>query len=264
MAFCVVALAGGLGSPNVAGGNDVDGENFRIHNRIYVPDQKEPIESTTLFYNGIVYDFVLRPEETIVFSPNRDLFQLLDPKNKRTTEITTGEISKNMTMLHTAAQARADKPLAKFYADPKFAESQDPKTGDVLLTSNYLDYRLKTFPPTNPKAAQDYGRFADWSAQLNAMLYPEGPPPFPRLKVNDVLKQRQELPVEVKLTKKLKKPLVIRAEHSIQPRLSQEDLQRIKEVHVQLVTFEKVKFEKYHERDTQQASADKKTLGSRR
>jgi hypothetical protein len=161
-------------------------------------------------------------------------------------------------------KAKADSsPVEKFYLDPRFAEAQDPNTGELLLTSAYVDYKLKTLVPTNPQAARQYGNFADWSVQLNTVRSDIHTMPFPRLKVNDVLKQRQELPLEVRLTikpqkKGNKKPVEIRAEHSIQPRLSKEDLQRIAVVHEQLHTFDNVAWEEYHRADSQQAAAVKK------
>ncbi|HUY34941.1 MAG TPA: hypothetical protein VMV69_19495 [Pirellulales bacterium] len=246
----VVAIACGLAPADRAWGDD-----FHVQSKLFFPGEKEPSESTTLFYAGRVYDFLSDPDETTVFDPENDVFKLLDPPRKLKTEITTGEISNRINLLRAAARAQVQLPLAKFYIDPKFAESQDPNNGELLLTSAYMDYKLKTLIPPNPGAARQYGAFADWSVQLNAMLKlkpmsnPSEMLPFPRLKVNDVLKQRQELPLEVELTlkpqKKGKKPVVIRAEHSIQPRLSQEDLRRIKEAHEQLHTFDAVAFDEY-------------------
>jgi hypothetical protein len=239
-------------------------DDFHVDTKLFLPGEKQPSESTTLFHAGCVYDFISDPEEAIVFDADNDVFKLLDPQRKLQTEITTGQISANIIKLRTVFRPKADgSPVEKFYLDPRFAETQDPNTGELLLSSAYLDYKLKTMVPTNPQAARQYGKFADWSLQLNTVRKDKPMLPFPRLKVNDILKQRQELPLEVRLTikpqkKGNKKPIEIRAEHSIQPRLSKEDLQRIADVGKQLHTFDKVAWEEYHRPDSQQATADKR------
>jgi hypothetical protein len=73
--------------------------------------------------------------------------------------------------------------------------------------------------------------------------------PFARLKLNEVLKQRQEIPTEIELTMKpegRRKPYVIRSEHRIQSGLSASDKRRIDDVAEQLHTFNLVTFEEYH------------------
>ncbi|HVC92857.1 MAG TPA: hypothetical protein VND64_04155 [Pirellulales bacterium] len=266
MAFWGVAIVCGLVPTDRAWGDD-----FHVQSKLFYPDKDEPVsESTTLFYAGRVYDFLSAADETTVFDPQNDEFKLLDSGRKLKTEITTGEIAQKINLLRTAARAQVHLPLAKFYIDPKFTESQN-QNGDVLLTSAYLEYKLKTFIPSNPEASRQYCAFADWSVQLDVMLNlkPDSNPsdvlPFARLKVNDVLKQRQELPLEVVKTlkpqKKGKKEVIYRSEHSIQPRLAQEDLRRIKEVHEQLHTFNSVSFDEYRRRkaeQTQNAVADGK------
>jgi hypothetical protein len=253
---------------SLAPANRAQSEDFHVQSKLIFPGE-EPSESTTLFYAGRVYDFLSAADETTVFDPQNDEFKLLDARRKLKTEITTGEIAQKINLLRTAARAQVTLPSAKFYVDPKFAESQDPKTGEVLLTSAFLDYRLGTIIPPNPEASRQYCAFADWSVQLDVVLKlrPDSNLsemlPFARLKVNDVLKQRQELPLMVEKTlkpqKKGKKPVVLRSEHSIQPRLAQEDLRRIKEVHEQLHTFNAVSFDEYRRRNADQAQSRAQT-----
>jgi len=263
--FWAIAIACSLAPANRAWSDD-----FHVQSKLFFPGE-EPSESTTLFYAGRVYDFLSAADETTVFDPENDEFKLLDARRKLKTEITTGDIAQKINLLRSAARAQVTLPLAKFYVDPKFAEAQDPVTGDVLLTSAYMDYRLKTFIPPNPEASRQYCAFADWSVQLDVMLRLKPDSnlsemlPFARLKVNDVLKQRQELPLVVEKTlkpqKKGKKPVVLRCEHSIQPRMAQEDLRRIKEVHEQLHTFNAVSFEEYRRRNSDQAQAQTQPQG---
>ena len=67
-------------------------EEFRIETRVYVGDEKEPVsETTTLFLDGVVYDFLAEPAQIAVFrkpgggKPGR--FILLDPEHGVRTEI---------------------------------------------------------------------------------------------------------------------------------------------------------------------------------
>jgi hypothetical protein len=227
-----------------------------MQSKLFLPGDTKPImESTTLFYAGRVYDFLTDSDETTVFDSANNVIKLLDPKRKITTEITTVEIVKTMNLLHVEAREKI--------VDPKFEESQNPITGEVLLTTVYLSYRLKTFIPPDPGDAQQYVAFASWSLQLGAMLRlqkdsdPIETLPFLlQMRVNEVLKQRQELPLEVVRTlkpqKKRKKPVVTRIEHSIQSQLSQEDYGRINEADDQLHTFSSVNFDEYRKAGQQE------------
>ena len=247
--FTLAALATGCAPANA--------EDFHISNKLYFPDE-QPVESITLFHTGKVYDFLKTPRETIIFDPARDQVLILDPDRQLKTQITTGEISTQIGRLREAGKQHK-RPLISFTAAPKFSETLDPKTGTLKLASRWMSYEVKTKAPDNPQVAKQYCQFADWLAQLNALLNPPTMP-FPRLALNEVLRQRQELPSEITLTlipeERRHKETVIRSEHNIQMTLSRSDLQQIEEAHKQLHTFAEVGFDEYHSTKTDQASLD--------
>ncbi|HVX59267.1 MAG TPA: hypothetical protein VHC19_01650 [Pirellulales bacterium] len=241
-------LIGGLASAQA--------EDFHVDNKLFFPEQ-EPIVSTTLFFAGRVYDFLDKPQETIVFDKNNDLIVILDPQRKMKTEITTGNVSTDINRLREAARSHKRESI-RMSAAPRFSETINPETGRLIMDGKWIKYIVATEAPQNPFAARQYNEFADWLAQVNALLNPPMMP-FARLKLNEVLKQRQEIPVEIELTlggEGRRKPLVVRSEHNIQWALSQADKERIDQVAEQLHTFNLVSFEEYH-RPPQNAQAGK-------
>src|SRR5262245_1075333 len=93
-------------------------EDFRIETKVFVGDEEEPVsETTTLFYDQAVYDFLTAPEQIAVFRkagggrPGR--FILLDPERRIRTELSTDQIAGAMNKLRNWA-ARQRDPFLKF------------------------------------------------------------------------------------------------------------------------------------------------------
>jgi hypothetical protein len=232
-------------------------DDFHVDNKMYYkPHDKRtrPVETTTLFAAGRVYDFMQAPDETIVFDPSQDLIVLLDPNRHMMTQISTGEVSTEISKLREAAQNHKSEAVREAAA-AKFSESVDPKTGVLKLTNRWMKYEVETMAPSQPQVARQYAEFADWMAQLNAILNPPTPP-FPRLALNRVLRQRQELPEKITLTItpeekspltwRKEKELVIKSEHTILMALAKEDRERIEEAGRQMHMFQRVSFDEYH------------------
>lgn len=253
-----MALAAVLVSPALA-------DDFHIDNKIYAKSakrgdkQEKPQETTTLFASGRVYDFMTAPAETIVFDPGHELLVILDPNRAMKTQITTGEVSTQIGKLREAARNHK-KEAVRESAAAKFAESVDPQTGLLRLMNRWMTYEVEAKAPDRPQVARQFAESADWLAQLNALLNPPELP-FPRLALNEVLRQRQEVPL--KITKTLtseergRKPTVICSEHTILMTLSQEDRQRIETAGEQMHTFNVVTFDEYHRvKEETQAAAE--------
>lgn len=230
-----------------------EGQDFVVNNKVFHPEMKEPVESTTIFSDGRVYDFLQTKDgsvfEAIIFDKPDDLIILLDPNRKMKTQFTTGEVSTQIGKLHEAARQWRKPGYVKFSATPRFSERVDAKSGAVILDGNeYIRYVVETEAPKNPFSAKIYNEAADWLAQTNALLNPSEPP-FPRLKLNEVLKKRQEIPVSIERTNNPgqgRKEKKYRSEHRIQWGLGVKDKQRIDELANQLHTFNQVSFEDYH------------------
>lgn len=222
-------------------------EGFRIETKIFVDDEEEPVSTaTTLFLDGVVYDFLGEPEQIAVFrkpgggKPGR--FILLDSRRRVRTELSTDQLAGAMNKLRTWA-ARQNDPLLRFAANPQFDESFDRDSGKLVLASHEESYTIETVPADEPQALAEYREFLDWYTRLNALLS-AGPPPEPRLQVNAALARYQIVPVTVELTRAgEKEPL--RAEHQFTWRLSKEDLQRIDDACASLAAYRPVENAEY-------------------
>ena len=239
----LIALVGALF------GNSVGSlaEGFRIETKIFVGDVEEPAsETTTLFLDGVVYDFIAQPEQIAVFrratggKPGR--FILLDAKDRIRTEFSTEQLTGAMQKLRTWA-ARQRDPFLQFAADPQFEESFEPESGQLVLASHLENYTVATSPAEHAQALADYREFLDWYTQLNTLLS-AGPPPEPRLRLNEALARRQVVPLKVELSRAgEKEPL--RAEHQFTWRLSREDIERIDDVRASLASYRAVENEEF-------------------
>lgn len=237
-------------------------EGFRIETKIFVGEEKEkkeknePVSSTTtLFQDGVFYDFLAKPEQTAVFrkaigdKPGR--FILLDEKNRVQTEVSTTELEGLMKKLNNWASRQSD-PFLQFSAEPKFDETFDRANGKLILASHLETYTVQTKPTQHQELLNDYREFLDWYTRLNTMLT-GGNPPGPRLQLNDALARRKVVPEKIELKRAGEDPK--RAEHDFTWRLSQDDLQRIEDVRAALSTYQKVDNPEYLRLTASQAVA---------
>jgi hypothetical protein len=225
-------------------------EDFRISTKIYVGAKEEKAkpklvsETTTLFLDGAVYDFLADGSQTAVFrkqagQPGR--FILLNPDHHIRYELTTEQLTGTMKKLRDWA-GRQNDPMLKFAADPQFKESFESESGQLILASHMENYTVTTAPASHPEAITEYREFLHWYTQLNTLLH-AGPPPEPRLRLNEALARRRVVPLTVELTQAGQEPL--RAEHEFTWRLSRDDMQRIDEVRESLASFRSVENEEF-------------------
>jgi hypothetical protein len=233
-----------------------EAEDFRIETKVFVGDEEEAAsETTTLFQGTEVYDFLEEPAQTAVFrkpsGKNAGRFILLNDTHRVRTEIGTDQLAGAMEKVRTWAGEQSN-PLLKFAANPEFEERFEPGSGQLVLASHLETYRVETGPAKYPKAAAQYREFLDWYAQLNTLLS-GGPPPQPRLELNKALARHKAVPKTVELLRKGGNES-LRAEHDFTWRLSQEDLQRIDDVHAALASYRELSNEEYLQRTTKSDS----------
>jgi hypothetical protein len=253
LATLVGALLVAAVQPTVALAAPADG--FRIDSSVRIADQKgPPTESTTIFSDGVVYDYMTAPAETVVFEQfaGAGRFILLNLKSRTRAELTTNEVAAFTDHLQQSA-ARRDNPLAKFLAAPKFQESFNETTGELSLTSPLVTYRLTLGPAESPAAMEQYHEFSDWYARLNALLKPGAPPPFARLVVNAALAQRNATPSQVVLTlaagKSNRQPITIHSTHRVVRPLPPADLDRVAKTRESMARFKLVGFDQYRKQE---------------
>lgn len=226
---------------------------FRIENRVFLDDEKEPVsESTTLFHGGRVYDFFGGEDaEIAVFDPSRQRFILLDPSRRVKTEVQTSYIDAYVEALHKKAVGHENE-FVRFLAEPKFTRSFDQDAGRLTMSSPSMTYRVDTVPATSEEAARVYSQFSDAYARLSAVTSDVPLPPFPRLAVNAALRERKELPKRVERTVERTglgplpdKSVTIYSEHKIAWRLLDADKHRIDLAGKYLASFQDVPLQVY-------------------
>ncbi|MGD0900808.1 MAG: hypothetical protein ABR915_23495 [Thermoguttaceae bacterium] len=242
-ALGLMAAAGGLFGPAGAAGDD-----FRIENRVYVSNQRQPdAHSTTIFYGGVIYDFLDEPAEIVIFEKASQRFILLDPGRRVTSELSTSEITAFLARIRRRAMQHPEA-LVRFLADPAFAERFDKATGELTLENKWLTYRAR-LSAASPEVARQYREFSDRFAQLNSVLNPAARPPFARLCLNEALASRQATASAIDLSvtpTKGGKTAIVRSRHDLTASLSAADLKRVAEAREALTTFQPVSFEQYH------------------
>jgi len=255
-----VALGGmaGCGGPAIGEDFRVDnsvyaiGDDFRVDNAVYVGDKKEPSSrSVTIFHEGVVYDSMKAPAETVVFDKAAKRFVLLNMTNGTRAERTTGDVT---TFVNRFAErlrsmlAKNPDPLLEFLAAPKFQERFDEPSGELTLSSPLVSYRLVLLAGQSEAAVQQYREFSDWYARLNTLLTPGAMPPFGRLAVNAAIAKRKAIASQVTLTISSAKSghrQTIRSTHQVVRRLTQVDLDRVAQIRKAINDFKPVDFEKY-------------------
>lgn len=222
----------------------VAAESFRIETKIFVgkeEEKQEPVsKSTTLFHEGLVYDFLENPQQTAVFrKPTGDKparFILLNDQRQIQTEISTERLAAAMKDLRSWAAQQRD-PFLQFAADPQFDETFDSGTGKLILVSHLQTYTVETNQTQRQDALGPYREYLDWYTQLNTLLVTKTPP-NPRLKLNEALSRHKAIPTKVELKRQGEDP--VRAEHDFTWRLSQKDIQRIEDVRESLTTYQPI------------------------
>ena len=248
----IAAVLGALAAAgNLPGGLNLEAaENFRVDNTVYVDNQKAPVcRSATIFHDGVVYDCMKTPAETVVFDKSAGRFVLLNLKSRTRTELTTGEVAAFTDRLQQLAVKSSD-PLVKFLAAPKFQERFDETTGKLTLSSPLVSYRLTLAPEKNQAVVEQYHEFSDWYARLNALLTTGSRPPFGRLVVNAALAKHKATASQVILTlssgkASKRQQTTIRSEHRVVRPLTPADLDRVRQTREFMAGFKPVSFEQY-------------------
>ena len=253
----LVLSAGGFG-PGAA-----QGEDFRIETTVFFGDIDQPSSSNlTLFHHGVVYDFMSQPQKVAVFDAGQKRFILLDPARKIKTVIPTEQLSAYAKRIRDWAGSQEGE-FFQFVAQPTFDEQFDESSGDLLMASPHVTYKIKTTAASSDDVMQQYQTFSDWYARLNSATNVGALPPFARLAVNKTLAAKGRIPRQVEVTINPpaatgRKPITIRSEHRMQSRLVESDRKRIDQTADQLHSFKEVTLAEFiaaAEDDRRQAAA---------
>jgi hypothetical protein len=229
------------------------GVEFRIENKVYVDQEKDPVAgSVTIFADEMVYDVLDGQREITVFDRAHGRFVLLDPAHRIRTEISVGRLQQAMEQLQTWAYAQAD-PYLRFLAAPKFDRQGATAAGGLEFASPWVTYLVMPQGPADGEIARAYQEFSNGYCALNTLTNPGGRPPFARMIVNDALGQKKLIPRQVTLTIRPRegqtaKRTTIRSQHQFTPRLTAADRQQMARAEQFVVNFTPVLFDEYQKR----------------
>ncbi len=227
------------------------GEGFRVENQVFVEDEKEPTtQSTTIFYEDLVYDYLEAPKEITIFDRTAGRIVLLDPVRKIRTEVASRDLELLSDRLQTWASGQPDGFL-RFSAKPEFDQEYDSSTGGLQLLSPWLSYRVGTAEPARSEILRLYVEFCDWYCLLNTRLDPGSRPPFPRIQLNRALERLGRMPEEVHLTVRPKgegvfaEKMTARSQHRVIPHLLESDRSRVAQTDQFMAMFRPLPFREY-------------------
>jgi hypothetical protein len=231
--------------------------DFLVNNAVYAEGETEPrVRTTTIFLDGLVYDYLESPTETIVFDARAGRFTLLDPDRRVRTEVTTKQVANLITQLKKRA-GRHESEYLQFLAEPHFEERFELSTGALVLDSPWLTYRVHTEKPANPDIVEQYRQFADRYCQINTMLNPRLMPPFARMELNRVLAENGVIPRHIELELRSGRGLTARvtrlsSRHELVQKPGEASLARVAQTREFMGMFQLVSFRQYR----QPASSD--------
>jgi len=225
-------------------------EDFRVDNEVFVGNKSEPAsQSTTIFHNGVVYDFMVDPGEVIVLDKAAERFILLDTTRHIRSDLSIEDVTAFTAQLQQSAENHSD-PFISFLANPKFEEQFDESSSELTLSSEWMVYRLVLQSVDSPELTRQYREFCDWYARLNTMLHQGAKPPTARLLVNEAISRHDATAREVRLTVTPKKTFppvrtTLRSQHQVIREVAESDLDRVMQTRQFMSIFKPVSFEQY-------------------
>ena len=105
-----------------------------------------------------MYDFLTKPNEITVFDKPRHCVILLDPVRKVQTELKSERLSGFTDQLKLWAVRQTD-PLLKFAARLRFEQTLDGTTGEMVFSSQFINYRIATRKADSEAIARDITSF---------------------------------------------------------------------------------------------------------
>lgn len=189
--------------------------------------------STSLFHAGKVYERIDTGNQMTICEPAHQRFLIIDASSRQSAELSFEEINRYVYRAEMRAgeylrepgtgAAAAALELLKFEIAPKFKESYDEAERRLTLSSSVLTYEVKCATHESPEVIDAYLQYADWLARLNYVLHEQTLFPGPRLALNEALRRRRLLPVEVTLRSASRTGMQLRAEHRFDWRLDDTD-----------------------------------------
>ena len=249
--LCRAALLGGLALATIAPG-PLAAQDFRVDNRVFLAGEKTPSsQSTTIFSQGDIFDFMEDPPETLIFLQGRQDFVLLSVPRRVCTEIPGARVIEITDAMRQKAE-KQDRQFLQFMANPLLEQQVDGGTGLLTFRSPWITYRVTPAEIADPAVVRRYREFSDWYARMGPILDPEALLPFARMEVNQQLERRGVVPREVSLTVtpargQPERETQARSQHRFVERLAAGDVARVTQARQMMAIFKRVDLKEYRQ-----------------
>lgn len=229
--------------------------------------------SLTLFHAGKVYDYMEDIGEVVIFEPSHHRFIILG-KDFSATEVPFAELNhfleaaqkeslKYIEELSSRTDSRSAKlaEAIRFQLQPDFHQSYEESTGTLRFQGGPMNYEVRAASAPSVLVVDRYLDYTDWAARLNYVLHPHSAFPAARLMLNDALRKRKQLPIQVDRTLQLDAAERLRAQHSFSWELQSIDKKHISHWERTLQS-DRVRWLTFHEYQQQILAAQAKTASS--
>ena len=177
-------------------------QQFRIQTTVYADDRATPVsDNLTLFDETKVYDFMLvaneptKVTEIAIYDSQRRVFTLLDTTRHLRLELRQADLEQMMRNLTASESFQGE---LRFLVQPEFTQTFDPAGPTLELRSEHLQYTVRGTECKNESELKSFFAFIDAYTLLNA-TDPRKLPPFARMRLNQVLRERRMIPTQVEM-----------------------------------------------------------------
>ncbi|MDR1290330.1 MAG: hypothetical protein LBK06_03925 [Planctomycetaceae bacterium] len=240
-------------------------EQFRIDNEITAG--KLVARSKTYFLDDDFLSVIDDNGEITYYNAERDTFTLINPSLRIQTQLSAYETRREIeltldkTLKEEKKKEKKEKdgykgshhqlPLVLFIANPVFKIEQDPKSGQIALQSDWVEYKLTTEIFNDNNIAKRYFDFCNLTCYLNCRINNSYRQLY-RLEVNRILRNKNRFPQNISVTfyplgKSSSKFVgeTLNSSHKLIRRLTEEDKNKINSARNSMNTFKAVTFDKY-------------------
>lgn len=170
---------------------------FRIDNRWSSGDNAG--KSVTVFYDGLVYDFIGDNGQITIYDKAAGTFILLDPSCRLKALVTTQSLAEDCERQRDAFR-KSDSPFQNYLAEPFFEENAyEAESGLMYFRSPWVEYRFETVTLDDPVVSEGYYDYCRQLTLLNIRAS-GAPTPMIRNELNPVLEQNRRFPGKVVMT----------------------------------------------------------------
>ena len=246
---------------------------FAIESQLFVGNSKSPQSSNlTLFSHGVVYDFPNGNNanetysEIVIYDSATKKTTLVDLQRKIRLDLHDVQVIRILDGVRKASQ---EDERTKFLVQDDYEEVIDADERTISLSGDNLSYHVTGGSPTSEKLLPIYFEFLGVFTRLQA-TDPTKLPPFPRLRLNSVIRRVGWMPerVDIKVEKNamFKEPFAAHSKHKVIKDLSEHHREMISEAKrywlsykaVDLATYRRFKTDPQWQRLIRTASADNK------